>query len=287
MTIRRKARKPRKTLRTVQQERPRPQYPIALLALVGAGLSIYLTYLHFSGATAGFCAPGSGCDLVRASPYSRLLGIPVALLGVLGYAAIATTALLPFKERTRRVTLHLLSAAGLAFAAYLTYRELFTIRAICPYCVASAVVMAAIWVMALRLRALMERDWAKPLRAASLVAVVVLAAAFLLPQSLGPAAKADAAYREALARHLTAQGAVMYGAYWCPHCAEQKRLFGDAFRYVNYVECDPGGSNPQPQLCQQKGVRAYPTWEIGGRMYEGTMTLEELANLSGFSPATG
>jgi len=76
----------------------------------------------------------------------------------------------------------------------------------------------------------------------------------------------------------------MYGAYWCPHCAEQKKLFGSAFDYVNYVECDPKGKDANPALCQQKGIGGFPTWEIGNDLYEGTRSLQELARLSGFSP---
>ena len=96
----------------------------------------------------------------------------------------------------------------------------------------------------------------------------------------GDAAPAD--FRVALAQHLTEQGAAMYGAYWCPACAKQKELFGDAFRYITYVECDPGGTNPRPALCQQKGILRYPTWELGGRFYEGVIPLDALARLSGY-----
>ena len=94
---------------------------------------------------------------------------------------------------------------------------------------------------------------------------------------------ADSAYAEQLANHLTAQNAVMYGAYWCPHCADQKALFGRAVAAMPYVECDPGGKNPQPQLCQDKGIQGYPTWEINDEFYPGTHSLKELAELSNFA----
>ena len=77
----------------------------------------------------------------------------------------------------------------------------------------------------------------------------------------------------------------MYGAFWCSHYAEQKAMFGDAFRYVRYVECDPGGENANPSLCTQKGINAYPTWEIGGRFHQGAFSLEQLASLSDFTPS--
>ncbi|RZM77849.1 glutaredoxin family protein [Leptolyngbya iicbica] len=93
---------------------------------------------------------------------------------------------------------------------------------------------------------------------------------------------ADAPYEARLANHLTAQDATMYGAFWCPHCQDQKALFGDAEDQVPYVECDPEGEDAQPELCQAKEIQGYPTWEIDGELYPGTRSLEELAQLSGF-----
>jgi len=75
----------------------------------------------------------------------------------------------------------------------------------------------------------------------------------------------------------------MYGAYWCPHCQEQKARFGDAASELPYVECDPRGAGARPDLCSIAGVRSYPTWVIGNQRREGVLTLEELATLSGFT----
>ncbi|MFE4105362.1 glutaredoxin family protein [Almyronema epifaneia] len=89
-----------------------------------------------------------------------------------------------------------------------------------------------------------------------------------------------------LADHLTAEGDKMYGAYWCPHCADQKERFNDAVDRIPYVECDPSGENAQPEVCQAKGIQGYPTWEINGELYMGVRSLEELAELSGFEPGS-
>ncbi|MGB3136995.1 MAG: protein disulfide isomerase family protein [Nodosilinea sp.] len=91
-------------------------------------------------------------------------------------------------------------------------------------------------------------------------------------------------YEAQLAQHLTATGGVMYGAYWCPHCADQKAMFEAAAAQVPQVECAADGDNPQPELCQQKGIKGYPTWEIDGQLYPGVQPLDRLAELSGFSP---
>ncbi|MFH7243739.1 MAG: glutaredoxin family protein [Spirulina sp.] len=88
-----------------------------------------------------------------------------------------------------------------------------------------------------------------------------------------------------LAQHLAATGGTMYGAYWCPHCADQKAMFGDAVDQLPYVECAADGENAQPDLCSAKGIQAYPTWEINGQLYPGVKSLEDLAQLSGYQPA--
>jgi hypothetical protein len=85
--------------------------------------------------------------------------------------------------------------------------------------------------------------------------------------------------REALAQCLTDKGARFYGAYWCPHCARQKKLFGRAISKVTYVECAiPGNTQAQTQQCKDANITGYPTWIFadGSRM-SGEVALEDLA----------
>ena len=77
----------------------------------------------------------------------------------------------------------------------------------------------------------------------------------------------------------------MFGAFWCPHCARQKELFGkQAWSYVNYVECAPQGYNANPQLCQM--VEAFPTWTFSKTKprteISGEVPLQVLAEASKF-----
>ncbi len=89
---------------------------------------------------------------------------------------------------------------------------------------------------------------------------------------------------EALARHLNRIGAKLYGTYWCPYCNMQKNVFGEkAFSQINYVECDLAGQNPRPDLCRKANVSSYPTWEIKSQLYSGMRSLQELADLSGYT----
>jgi glutaredoxin len=85
-----------------------------------------------------------------------------------------------------------------------------------------------------------------------------------------------------LVRHLKQRGVKMYGADWCPFCQRQKAMFGETFREIDYIECDPNSPKGQPALCEKANIQVYPTWEINGRLFQGLRTLEELAFLSGF-----
>lgn len=93
------------------------------------------------------------------------------------------------------------------------------------------------------------------------------------------------AYEAQIADHLTATGAKMYGAYWCPHCATQKSYFGGAASRIPYVECDPEGIDSEAALCEAAGITAYPTWVIAGEYYLGAQPLIKLERLSGFEGA--
>lgn len=89
-------------------------------------------------------------------------------------------------------------------------------------------------------------------------------------------------YETQLAEYLSNIGAKMYGAYWCPHCARQKKVFGNASTLLPYIECDARGVNPQVELCNTVGIRAYPTWQIDGEFYLGAQPIWRLAIISGF-----
>lgn len=87
---------------------------------------------------------------------------------------------------------------------------------------------------------------------------------------------------DAFAKCLSAKGVRMYGAWWCPHCAEQKEMFGSSFQYVNYVECSPAGQKTQNDVCKQAGLKGYPTWQFAdGSRAEGTVHLEALSDKTG------
>jgi uncharacterized membrane protein len=109
------------------------------LAVIGLGIASYLTYVHYAGIKPA-CTAGESCTKVQTSVYSKLAGVPVALIGLLGYVAIVGSLLAPESENARLATMAL-TLVGFGFSAYLTYRELFSIHAICEWCASSAVIM--------------------------------------------------------------------------------------------------------------------------------------------------
>ena len=130
----------------------RRRQAIVLLALVGSLVATYLWLYKIGIIGAMQCGTGE-CEFVQASRYADLFGIPVALIGVVGYAgllALGLAGLQPAFAGDRRVTvlLAVVASAGVAFTLYLTAIELFVLRAICRWCVASAAIITAIWALA-------------------------------------------------------------------------------------------------------------------------------------------
>jgi len=268
---------------------------VLIISGLGVLLSLYLTYNYYSGSQAAFCGAGSECDTVRQSGFSAFLGIPVALAGVLGYALIFISAITPMTRRNKWLTLYVLSFAGFVFSAYLTYLEFFVIEALCMYCVISALLMTGLFMIVLAAKPELYAGLSafKTLALSVIIAVVVVFGSNVIQDRdagmsgdipSGASSRAND-FQTGLAKYLGKTGAVMYGSFQCPHCNQQKKLFGSAFKYITYVECHPKGENANPSLCLAKGIMNYPTWEIGGRYYEGAMTLEKISEISGYNGA--
>jgi uncharacterized membrane protein len=113
---------------------------IALSAIVGASIAAYLTFVHYAHSSP-ICTTG-GCEKVQHSSYATLAGIPVALLGLLAYLAIAGTAVRRGVEAAAAGAL--LALTGSAFSGYLLWAQLARIHAICQWCVGSDIVMATV-----------------------------------------------------------------------------------------------------------------------------------------------
>jgi uncharacterized membrane protein len=107
------------------------------LTLGGVGVAGYLTYVHYAGLHP-VCGISHGCETVQTSSYAYQAGVPVALLGLLTYLVILVT--LRTRDDNALLTGYVLTLIGFGFSLYLTYREVFTIHAICSWCFSSAIV---------------------------------------------------------------------------------------------------------------------------------------------------
>lgn len=280
------------------------------IAALGVVETAYLTIAKLT--TGSVICPTSGCDKVLNSPYATVFGtVPLSLLGCLAYLSIAILALAPKAvnpntnkglhsqlENKTWQALFIITAAMVIFSSYLMYLMAFEIRELCIYCFSSALFSLSLFVLVL-----VGREWediGQLVFTGILVAMVSSigalglynsvrspAASVSTPGIVGPAVTTTSGPAQlALVRHLREIGAKEYGAYWCPHCHDQKMLFGkEAAALIDYVECDPRGQNSRAQLCQAAAanVKGFPTWEIKGQFYSGTQSLEKLADLSGYT----
>lgn len=115
-----------------------------VLAVLGILIAGYLVYVHYADINP-ICNIAHGCHKVQTSAYAKLAGVPVAVLGLIGYVVILG-ALIVDGEAGRMIA-GLTALVGFGFSMYLTYRELFTIDAICQWCVGSAILMTGLAVV--------------------------------------------------------------------------------------------------------------------------------------------
>jgi len=267
----------------------------------------------------------SSCNDVLNSRYGEVFGLPLSLFGSLAYIAMGSFALGPLflsgetsKTLKRQIEnwtwlFLLIGATAMAvFSSYLMYILFSELKVPCLYCITSAIFAFSLLVLTIT-----GREWddlGQIWFTAAIVGLITLIATLVIFNSSNPIADrtnengtipipaitsepqpplgwdittSSGQGEIALAEHLTKIGAKFYGAFWCPHCYEQKLLFGkEDVAKINYVECDPNGKNPQTQACVDAKIASYPTWEIKGQIYPGTQTMENLAKLSDYSGRT-
>jgi len=265
------------------------------VSLAGMALAGYLTGLHWWGKLPVGCSPDGGCGTVLTSAWSKLFGQPVSLYGFGLYGALVGLSCRRWTVDRRGWALGLL-LFGLLWSALFVSVSLFVLGATCPYCLTSAGLLLALFVL------LLVTPGAKPgrrfwfvLLPAVLVAGGSSAAWFHFSAIRNEAAARaamvarqqgeDLLWLQDLAKHLEKSGVKFYGATWCNHCRLQRALFGKAEELLPFVDCAPDGrGGPMAAPCKEIGVRIFPTWTIGNRKYEGILMPETLAELTGFRP---
>lgn len=296
---------------------------IGAIALVGAALTAYLTFVKLTGGAVACSATNaaaatSSCNSVLSSPYASVFGLPLALFGCLAYLSMVAFALVPLgvsREKNKQLRSNLekwtwlLLFAGAAsmtvFSGYLMYLLAFKINAVCLYCIGSALFSLSLLVLTL-----IGHTWED---IGQLVFTGILVGMVTLIGTLGAYASVNAPISAgdrapipeptssptegigwevttisgeseiALAKHLKQSGVKEYAAWWCPHCYEQKQLFGkEAAAQLPRIECAPEGENSQTELCVKADIKAFPSWEINGKIESGIKNLDELADATNY-----
>ncbi|MEH2330271.1 vitamin K epoxide reductase family protein [Nostoc sp.] len=301
---------------------------IAAIAGCGALITGYLTIEKLTGGSAACVAQAGakGCNDVLSSPWATVFGQPLALFGFLAYTSMVILALAPLvfnsgennnRKQLENWTWWLLLVGAIAmsvFSGYLMFVLTSQLKAICPYCIGSALFSVSLLVLTI-----IGRTWediGQIFFTALIVGMVTLIGTLgvyagvnqsdATPGTPGQPTKITFTPKEnpnpafgwevtttsgeaeiALASHLAKVGAKEYSAYWCPHCHEQKLLFGkEAEEIINNdvkVECAPDGLKAQPELCKAAKIEGFPTWIVNGKSYSGVQNLEELAKVSGYT----
>jgi len=285
---------------------------IAILATVGVIDSGSIT-LNKWGWIGNLNCPGGleGCDKVLNSPWGTFLqisnfSIPLSLLGLISYLLILLMAIFPLlpilknhKNNISKFTWwgsFYLSTSTFIFSLILIFLMIFKIKAFCFFCLLSCLI--SISLLLLNLFGGNWENYGKLFFRGFIMSVAVLLAGLIWSSSVDPSTQKistniqgmppaviaiSSPEKIKLAEHLTKEGVVMYNAYWCPHCHDQKEMFGkEAAEKLNLIECAADGFNNKRDLCKAKGITGFPSWEINGSIDSGIKSLKELAELSNY-----
>ncbi|GJQ14625.1 hypothetical protein GpartN1_g6416.t1 [Galdieria partita] len=277
---------------------------IMILSSIGVIDTLYLTVGKLFLTPEIMCHT-QGCIEVLKSPLASILGIPISLFGFLAYSAVFFLSSWPMfcrksassknkLEHLSKNALFLLTSAMTVVSAFLMYVLFFRIQSFCPYCILSAFLSLSLFITSSFLH-FSNIGWKKWLRHSFVVVLIVISIMGGALVALGTASTtfsnqifdppsitshSDVRMMK-LAEKLKSKNARMYGAFWCEHCYRQKQMFGEeAFEKIEYIECSRNGRDSQYNLCREKDVPGYPTWEINGELYPGEQSVEELEELA-------
>lgn len=267
---------------------------LIILSVCGLGLSAYLTYEHYvllSGASQGtFCdlSETLSCSGVNTSSYSEMFNVPVSVFGALWFVFFLFMCFAALKKNGLNIALNLIWAAfGFGFVFYLVYAE-FMLRTICLLCTAVHIILLIILITSIYLYRQEKKLNKEALKKLAVKWVIAIGIVYLITLGLFNVnffAKEKKDYTD-LAKCLTEKGLREYGSYVCASCKAEKKALGDAFQFIDYVECHPRGPNPQVDLCLEKDIDHTPTWilEPNGveqKRVDGFQGPENLAKFAG------
>ena len=289
-----------------------PKILIAILSTIGIADTGSITLKNW-GLFNSLTCPGinKGCEVVLNSPWGSLLkndqvNIPLSFAGLITYSTILLIILIltirvisPKTELYKNLwwLLYLISCGSSVFSFLLINIMIIKIQSFCFFCLLSAILSFSIFILTI-IGARFDNRETMFYRGMVVTFAVLLAGLIWSNQvdpsraneinfsneKVSPAITAISSDQKIkFAKYLSQEKIVMYSAYWCPHCHDQKQLFGKrAVEELKVVECAKDGKNNQYELCQEKGIEGFPSWEINNKIYSGTRSLTELAEMSNY-----
>tara|TARA_Y100000310_G_scaffold322716_1_gene382085 strand:+ start:5789 stop:6622 length:834 start_codon:yes stop_codon:yes gene_type:complete len=259
---------------------------ILVFCVVGIITSIYLTNNHYAHAEGGsICDVGESvsCSIVNTSVYSELFNVPVAIFGMLWFIILGLMSWKALKRDDLIPAIFGWSVLGFIFILYMIYAE-YVLQSICLFCtllhILIAVTLVFSWLM------YRGKKWSKVSVRKAVQGIIVLAIILNLLALLFFNVGGEKEDHTEVAKCITANGVDMYGSFRCGVCARERAMFGDAFKYINEIECHPQGPHAQTEKCLEKKVEGTPTWimEEDGQEVKrqvGFMTIDDLKAFAG------
>jgi len=289
-----------------------PKILIAILSTIGIADTGSITLKNW-GLFNSLSCPGvnKGCDAVLNSPWGTLIkndqfNIPLSFAGLITYSTILLiTLILSLKIISPKQKLfkdfwwllYLISCGSSVFSILLISIMIIKIKSFCFFCLLSAILSFSIFILTIIGARFDNRE--TMFYRGLIIAFAVFIGGLIWSNQVDPTRANEinlsnekvspiittVSSKEKInfAKFLTNNNIVMYSAYWCPHCNDQKQLFGQqAVEELIIVECAKDGKNNQYKLCQEKGIEGFPSWEIDNEIYSGTMSLRELAQMTNY-----
>ena len=289
-----------------------PKIIISILSTIGLVDTGSISLKNWGLFTTLSC-PGiqNGCETVLNSPWGTLfennrINIPLSLAGFITYLTILVIAiilslnLISPKEKLNKFLwwlIFLISCASSTFSFLLINIMFLKIQAYCFFCILSAILSFSIFIISMIGAKFESRE--PMIFRGFIVAISVLLSGLIWSTNVDPSNAIDVSsptekvspaitttsspQKIKFAKFLKENNIVMYSAYWCPHCHDQKQLFGkQAVKELTVIECAQDGKNNQYELCQTKNINGFPSWEINDEIYTGTRDLNDLVIMTGY-----
>ena len=297
-----------------------PKIIIAVLSSIGVVDTGSITLKNwglFNSLSCSIEGLNTGCDKVLNSAWGTIfqnnqITIPLSFAGFISYLSLLilsiflTLNITSPKEKLNKIMwwfVFLISCGATVFSFLLMYIMIFKVRAICPFCIISAISSLSIFILSI-IGAKFENREPMIFRG-FIVAFLVLISGLIWDKKVDPVnaeqisnpvpiekiapkvTTKSSSQKINFAKFLSENKIFMYSAYWCSHCYDQKQLFGkEAVKELTIIECARDGKDSKTALCVEKEIQGFPSWEINGEISSGVKDLNDLAIMSGYEGDT-